>query len=54
MKQNKAARAFAYILAAGLLIFYLVVLYLAFHPDVSDDYRMRYLEEGYFWEEHGE
>lgn len=52
--RRKAWNIIAYCIAAALLAFYLVMLYLSFHPDVSDDYRMRYLEEGYFWEEHGE
>ena len=44
----------AYILSGLLMAFYLVVLYLSLHPRVSEDYRMRYLEEGYFWEKHEE
>lgn len=49
---TKGQRAAAYLLSAALFIFYLMMLVRSMNPRTTDDYRMRYLEEGYFWEEH--
>lgn len=51
-KGKKGQRAAAYLLSAALFIFYLMMLVRSMNPRTTDDYRMRYLEEGYFWEEH--
>jgi len=51
-KWKKGQRAAAYLLSAALFIFYLMMLVRSMNPRTTDDYRMRYLEEGYFWEEH--
>lgn len=40
-----------YVLSAALLTWYLVVLWQSFHPVVSEDYRRRYLEEGFFYDD---
>lgn len=42
-------RGSMFLISALLLAGYLYVLYLSFHPRVTEDYRMRYLEEGYFY-----
>lgn len=42
-------RGSMFLIAILLLAGYLYVLYLSFHPRVTEDYRMRYLEEGYFY-----
>ena len=51
-KGKKGQRGAAYLLSAALFIFYLMMLVRSMNPRTTDDYRMRYLEEGYFWEEH--
>ena len=48
MSRNKVLKVASYVLAAALLIFYIWVLYLAYHPNVTYDYRVRYIENGYF------
>ncbi len=46
---RKLKIACPYILAGLLLLFYLVMLVLAFRPKTTADYKMRYLDSGYFW-----
>ncbi len=45
---KKIFRAMAYIIAVFMLLFYVFMLYQARYPKVSEDYRMRYMEDGYF------
>ncbi len=49
-KRKSWLRGGMFLAAALLLAWYLYVLFLSFHPKVTEDYRMRYLEEGYFYE----
>lgn len=49
-KRKNRLRGGMFLAAALLLAWYLYVLFLSFHPKVTEDYRMRYLEEGYFYE----
>ncbi len=48
------ARITAYIISAVLFGFYIIMLIRSVNPNTSDDYRMRYLEDGYFYEQHDE
>lgn len=54
MRNSFGKRIFMYVLSGLLLAGYLYVLYVSFHPQVTPDYRMRYIEEGYFYEERSE
>ena len=44
----KIRRGIAYLAAVALLIFYMVMLYHCVNIKVSEDYRQRYIETGYF------
>lgn len=50
--QNKKSlgKFIAYIMSSLLFAFYVFMLIRSVTPQVSEDYRMRYLEEGYFWD----
>lgn len=47
-KWKKMYRIGAYVAAACMLAFYLFMLIQARNPQVTADYRMRYIESGYF------
>lgn len=51
---NKIFRALAYAISASLFVFYVIMLIRCIDPKTSADYKMRYLDEGYFWEDRGE
>ena len=52
MKPKKGIKRILMFAAAGILLgAYLYILFLSFHPNVTEDYRTRYLEEGYFYGE---
>ena len=44
----------AYIISAILFGFYILMLIRSIDPETTDDYRMRYLEDGYFYEQQSE
>lgn len=57
MKSNNlkiCCKAIAYIVSALLFSFYVLMLVRCIDPQTTDDYRMRYLEDGYFYEQHNE
>ena len=51
---NKIFRIFAYIISVALFSFYVLMLFRCINPKTTADYKMRYLDEGYFWEDRGE
>lgn len=54
MEKSFRKKFLMYALTVLLLAGYLYVLYVSFHPQVTADYRMRYIEEGYFYGENAE
>lgn len=54
MEKSFRNKFLMYALTVLLLAGYLYVLYVSFHPQVTADYRMRYIEEGYFYGENAE
>ncbi len=51
---NKIFRILAYIISVALFSFYVLMLFRCINPKTTADYKMRYLDEGYFWEDRGE
>ena len=43
------SRIIAYVISAILFGFYVLMLVRSINPQTTDDYRMRYLEDGYFY-----
>jgi succinate dehydrogenase hydrophobic anchor subunit len=50
-RRHSLIRAAAYVVSGLLFIFYVSMLICSMNPQTSEDYKMRYLDEGYFWEE---
>lgn len=44
VKNNPVFKALLYVASGCLILFYLYVIYLGFHPQVSDEYRAYYID----------
>ncbi len=55
IKESKICiKIIAYLIAVLLFCFYVLMLIRSINPETTDDYRMRYLEDGYFYEQQSE
>ncbi|WP_192575493.1 hypothetical protein [Butyrivibrio fibrisolvens] len=51
---KKLCKVVAYLMSAILFGFYILMLVRSINPQTTDDYRMRYLDDGYFYDQHDE